>query len=297
MPAFNINFLDNYSESSIIDEIKRVAAAIGEKSLTISEFSKHSKVGVTTIRRKFGSWPSALEAAGLEHLYNKPSPANKSRTLARSLSDDDLLAELRRVAAQLNQTSLGADDLRRNAIVGVDAIRNRFGTLKQALRSAGLEETAHGRRYTDDECFENMLAVWTHYGRPPTHDEMNQPPSKVGSKAYTRRWQTWRKALVAFVHAADCPESGVTIEAPKTAPAKVHRVAPEDRHEIPLSLRYRVLKRDSFKCVICGRSPALEVGLELHVDHIIPFSKGGKTVEQNLRCLCKDCNLGKGASD
>ncbi|MBI3275668.1 MAG: HNH endonuclease [Methylocystis sp.] len=62
-----------------------------------------------------------------------------------------------------------------------------------------------------------------------------------------------------------------------------------------LALRYRVLCRDRFRCQICGRSPAKDIGVELHVDHIIPWSKGGQNTEENLRALCFDCNLGKGA--
>ncbi len=57
------------------------------------------------------------------------------------------------------------------------------------------------------------------------------------------------------------------------------------------SLRYDILKRDGFKCTICGRNT--EDGAKLHVDHIIPVSKGGKTVPENLRTLCDSCNLGK----
>jgi 5-methylcytosine-specific restriction endonuclease McrA len=33
------------------------------------------------------------------------------------------------------------------------------------------------------------------------------------------------------------------------------------------------------------------------VDHIVAFSRGGKTREDNLRTLCADCNKGKGADD
>lgn len=57
------------------------------------------------------------------------------------------------------------------------------------------------------------------------------------------------------------------------------------------SLRYDILKRDGFKCVICGSTS--EDGIKLHVDHITPVSKGGKTVPENLRTLCDSCNLGK----
>lgn len=58
-------------------------------------------------------------------------------------------------------------------------------------------------------------------------------------------------------------------------------------------LRYRVMQRDGFKCVICGASS--KDGATLHVDHIKPVSKGGKTEMNNLRTLCDRCNLGKGA--
>ena len=57
------------------------------------------------------------------------------------------------------------------------------------------------------------------------------------------------------------------------------------------SLRYAVLKRDQFRCQICGASAA--DGARLEVDHIMPISKGGKTEKDNLRTLCERCNRGK----
>lgn len=63
------------------------------------------------------------------------------------------------------------------------------------------------------------------------------------------------------------------------------------RKTMTSSLRYDIMKRDGFRCCICGRSA--NDGVQLHVDHIIPVSKGGKTVRENLRTLCQDCNLGK----
>ena len=58
-------------------------------------------------------------------------------------------------------------------------------------------------------------------------------------------------------------------------------------------LRYEVLKRDGFRCTICGATAA--DGIKLHIDHIKPVSKGGKTEMNNLRTLCERCNMGKGA--
>lgn len=64
-----------------------------------------------------------------------------------------------------------------------------------------------------------------------------------------------------------------------------------ERAKMSDSLRYDVLKRDGFRCKICGASA--EEGAKLHVDHIIPVSKGGKTEMNNLQTLCDRCNIGK----
>lgn len=56
-------------------------------------------------------------------------------------------------------------------------------------------------------------------------------------------------------------------------------------------LRNKIKERDNYTCQICGKYMPDEVGL--HIDHIVPISKGGKTVEQNLQVLCDKCNLRK----
>lgn len=64
-----------------------------------------------------------------------------------------------------------------------------------------------------------------------------------------------------------------------------------ERSKMTNSLRYDILKRDGFKCTICGATA--NDGAKLHVDHIKPVSKGGKTEPSNLRTLCEKCNSGK----
>lgn len=64
-----------------------------------------------------------------------------------------------------------------------------------------------------------------------------------------------------------------------------------ERSRMTPTLRYAVMQRDRFRCQICGASQ--EDGVRLHVDHIFPISKGGKTEMANLRTLCETCNLGK----
>lgn len=72
---------------------------------------------------------------------------------------------------------------------------------------------------------------------------------------------------------------------------KYHASKEYERSKMTPSLRYDVLKRDHFTCVLCGATA--REGAKLHVDHIVPISRGGKTEFENLRTLCESCNLGK----
>jgi len=60
--------------------------------------------------------------------------------------------------------------------------------------------------------------------------------------------------------------------------------------------RYQVFQRDGWKCVICGKHPE-NAEVVLHVDHILPKSKGGADELDNYQTLCDLCNLGKGNRD
>lgn len=53
-------------------------------------------------------------------------------------------------------------------------------------------------------------------------------------------------------------------------------------------VRLKVLERDTWTCRYCSR-PAN------HVDHVLPKSRGGKDVLDNLVAACRRCNCSKGA--
>ncbi|MEW5798635.1 MAG: HNH endonuclease signature motif containing protein [Bacteroidota bacterium] len=50
------------------------------------------------------------------------------------------------------------------------------------------------------------------------------------------------------------------------------------------SQKKRILERDGYKCVICGRGE--KDGVELHVDHIKPREFGGEATIENGQVLC-----------
>ena len=62
----------------------------------------------------------------------------------------------------------------------------------------------------------------------------------------------------------------------------------DQRKLMTAKLRQQIKERDNYTCQICGKYMPDEVGL--HIDHIIPVAKGGKSVPSNLQVLCSKCN-------
>ena len=291
--------MDERTDEALLAEIQRVTADLPRGSLSKHLFDTLSgRVSASTICKRFGGWKEALEAAGVGNLYNGRPITDKVRKnrISRAMSATDLVLELQRVQLAVGRDVLSTEEFARLSVIGVGAIRGRFGTWKRALTAAGISQSNHAKRYSDEDCFENLAAVWTHYGRVPQYLEMNQPPSVVGPKAYVVRWGTWRKALKAFVDWANS-EGKPTTES-YIAPAEPSNPVPrtvrkeEECREVRPGLRFKVFMRDHFRCVACGRSPATHLNIELHADHILAVANGGKTILENLQTLCQDCNLG-----
>lgn len=68
-------------------------------------------------------------------------------------------------------------------------------------------------------------------------------------------------------------------------------VAESERSKMTKALREQIMERDNYTCQICGRY--MPDGFGLHIDHIVPISKGGRSVPENLQVLCAKCNLSK----
>jgi hypothetical protein len=70
----------------------------------------------------------------------------------------------------------------------------------------------------------------------------------------------------------------------------VMAIEKQKREQVSKRTRFEIFKRDYFTCQYCGKTPPKVV---LHIDHILPVSKGGKSDRGNLITSCADCNLGK----
>jgi hypothetical protein len=209
----------------------------------------------------------------------------------RGVTDGELISDLKRVAAELNKNSITRDDYKDCGKYGVTTYIRRFGSWFSALEKAGLEKTRTPMNLPEEGLFENLEEIWTKLGRQPRYAEVQKPLSKYSVGTYENRFGTWRKALEAFVSYVNNEEYASAIE------VKEAEGEPFTRHKtkrgINWRLRFIVMRRDNFKCKNCGRSPATDPSIVLHVDHVKAWANGGETVLENLQTLCSKCNIGK----
>lgn len=291
------------TDDEILADIKSVASSLGTDYISIATYKQHGKYSQCAIQNHFGTWKNALSLAGLRNTRN-------AKELKR-ISDDEYFSDLRRVANLTHSSTVLYRDYQKCGKYAVEHIFKRFGEWDSALAAAGLEATGLARkRIGEQELFDEIERMWRLLGRQPTTTDIIQNGmSKYSIDSYKRRFGGWRKALEAFIayinegvdpatvsekpnvaaqtDTAPNPEISYTQE---DAPSKsVHKTS----RGVTTRMRFLVMKRDNFKCCMCGRSPSTTPGLELHIDHIIPWSKGGETIMDNLQTLCNECNLGK----
>jgi len=100
---------------------------------------------------------------------------------------------------------------------------------------------------------------------------------------------TWRLSLG---READVVQQGASH--PAFDPSEARHAA-EQRVRVMPALRWQVFQRDDWRCVACGRDSSADI--ILHVDHIIPRSRGGQDTLANYQTLCHLCNIGKSNRD
>jgi 5-methylcytosine-specific restriction endonuclease McrA len=217
----------------------------------------------------------------------------------RNIPDQVLIQDLLEVARSGKKDTVTMDEYGTKGKYHPTTLVRRFGSWPKALNRAGLKESRSKLNISDEELFENLKNLWIHLARQPRYKECKKPLSRYSARTYDNRFGSWRRALEAlieFIKEGPEEENGEDQrqQESKTAPQCAKPVTRRSKREISERQRFRILLRDGFRCLSCGRSPIQSPGIELHVDHIIPWSKGGETVDENLQTKCKECNLGKG---
>lgn len=134
---------------------------------------------------------------------------------------------------------------------------------------------------------------------------------RVDERLFLRnfRWR-WGRAKQWLRDLSECGYIDVTMERGKRAAVQINRFiaiggrpidhtpattnllgkAQEARDAIPAAMRSRVMERDGARCTYCGTTEGA-----MHLDHVVPYARGGKTTDENLVVACAPCNLSKGA--
>ena len=215
----------------------------------------------------------------------------------RNIPNYELLKDLKNVATLLKKDSLSEKEYTKNGKYHSSTIIRRFGSWFKAMEKAGLKKSRN-LGITEEEYFKNIEEVWIKLGRQPKYNDMKKPISKFAAGAYEYRFGTWRKALEKFINYInkDEPLSSDNVEINENEISIItteYAYKHKTKRNISWRLRFIMMRRDNFKCKICGRSPATDPKIKLHVDHIVAYSKGGETIPENLQTLCSICNIGK----
>jgi 5-methylcytosine-specific restriction endonuclease McrA len=207
----------------------------------------------------------------------------------QNIPDEKLLDDLRRVALEHGQGKVTQPLYKKYGKYSFTTPHRRFGSWNEALKRANLSIN-NELRISDIRLFENIENVWIRLGKQPRRRDMIKPISVFSEGPYNNRFGSWNKALQAFMDYIN--EVGVSSDSSRKQQddKTMHRT----NRDVDLRLRFRVMRRDMFKCKNCGRSPATDPEVVLHIDHILAWSKGGETEIGNLQTLCSKCNLGKG---
>jgi len=205
-------------------------------------------------------------------------------------SDQELFVIVQSMAKDRETQFVTSRDFEASSGISPATIQRRFGTWREFCLAAGLQPS-YTRTENRHDLFTNLEVVWESLGRQPRSKEMKKPLSAISGSRYLKEFGSWYAACLEFL----AWRSGLSIEQLEIE-SRPTIAQPSDRpsRAISLALRYEILKRDNFKCTKCGRSPASDTSVQLHIDHVLPYSLDGTTSEDNLQTLCSDCNLGKG---
>lgn len=209
-------------------------------------------------------------------------------------SESELVERLLNYAQTSGSSFVSVAGFSKTTGIAESTITNHFGSWRDFCERAQLAPR-YQRAVTQKELFENLDRIWQALGRQPRAKEIKQPLSPISISRYQKEFKTpWYDICLEFLSwKSGAAVAEIERDACTSPAGLIDQTTRTTRRAIPLSLRYEILKRHKFRCVKCGRSPATNVEIELHIDHKTSWANGGETVLENLQCLCSECNLGK----
>jgi len=232
------------------------------------------------------------------------------RKRLNEISKAVIFDELEKVAKYFNYIEFSWRDFDKVSNISIGTIKKHFWSwgkwfnefkiyLEEKWLTISPRPYSFNRVYSDKELFDEMWRIWEKVWQRPSRNEWEMSEPRIAYWTYKNRFGWWVEACSKFIEYKMKDEilkddfiiSDINLDKVKTNTKVEYKI--ENSRNISLSLRLSILNRDNFRCVFCWRSPATDLGTKLHIDHIIPFSKGWKSVLENLQTLCADCNLWK----
>ena len=203
-----------------------------------------------------------------------------------------------------SKTNCGAWNLAKDLVVG-SPIRQEF--LKKALEWMADHETRSGHRQTLEGYMAahqhdpNALNLWTYFQTVCNWATDHFSPQRFRKIMKGLDWaelydtyhtQTLDTAALAERISALLRDG----EIQKPLGIIPYVLDGDERHldlrAFTEDIRLAVYEEQGGRCALCGR------GMDetfMEADHIVPWSRGGRTVRENCQMLCRDCNRRKSA--
>ena len=261
------------SDEDYLADLQRVARLVHPRPLSISIFRKYGKYS-PNLHSRFGGWVKTLQKVGL--------PVQRHYRVTR----EQLIQDIAATAKALNVTSLNHNQYVTKGKFNFYWVDMHFENWAAAAAAAGVDSRVTVKAKTILHLFDNLEHVWFAIGKQPRLIDIDSPPSQIGRAPYIRCFGNWQTALRQFTRTRT--QSRIPCD-PQPPLIFIHKTP----RQPSTSLRFRVMARDHFRCCLCGRSPAKDPAVELHIDHVTPWCRGGETVFDNLRTLCQPCNNGR----
>ena len=112
------------------------------------------------------------------------------------MTKDEVIAGIRACARKLGRVPT-KKELREMTGISEKRVSNRFGSLGQGIRAAGLEPSGPGYHLKDDALLKNWAAVARKQGKLPTKHEYIAH-GRYSTVPFEGRWKSWHKVPPAF---------------------------------------------------------------------------------------------------
>lgn len=183
------------SKEALIERIRAVTSETGQPFLSRRAFLERSGLSQWAIDKYFDSWGDACQAAGIT-----TAPTVADIPTAQSFTDEQCLAELRRVAGLRKTSALSSRQYARYSRISPATVARRFGGWDGALAAAGLSRSAHAersQRLTCEQCVEDLRRVAARLGRRYLTAREFTRLGRFSAARVVRVFRSWHAALQA----------------------------------------------------------------------------------------------------